>query len=159
VKRLKVAGELFLCLLIFWLLFTMSLSIQNILIGICVSFLITHISLRVFYADFETVIRIPNIFTLSKYLVRLIYEIYIASFVNILRIIKADYDIKLVKVQLDITTPLLVTIIANSITLTPGTITVEAKGNILYVLTMKDDGLGGAKIQKDIKDKFEKYFL
>lgn len=158
-KKFKPKYEIFSVLLLFWILFTLDFSLWNIILGTFISILITKFSSGIIYDGSNFIVRIPNIFILFRYSIRLIYEIYRASFLQILRIIKKDNDSVIVKVELDITDPLLITIIANSITLTPGTITVNATDNVLYVLSIKDDGEDGEKLKKDIKNSFEKYLL
>lgn len=93
------------------------------------------------------------------YFFKLLYEIYLSSFINIVRIIKKDQDLIIVEVELELTTPLPITIIANSITLTPGTMTIDVNENVLLVMAIKDDGFGGKTIVSDIKEKFEKHFI
>ena len=158
-KLNKSNVKLFLLLCLFWYLFTLDLSISNIVIGLFVCISITLISLKTFSEDKEHVIVLPGVITMIKYFARLIYEIYLSSFFNIIRIIKKDQDLVIVEVELEVTTPLPITIIANSITLTPGTITIDSNENVLQVMAIKDDGLNGEGIRKDIKEKFESHFI
>lgn len=157
--KIKPKYEIFAILLLFWFLFTLDFTLWNILVGTFISSIITRFSFDIIYDSSKFMVRIPNIFILIRYSFRLIYEIYRASFLQIIRILKKDNDSVIVKVVLDITDPFLITIIANSITLTPGTITVNAVDNTLYVLSIKDDGKDGEKLKKDIKNRFEKYFI
>ncbi|MCY6369144.1 Na+/H+ antiporter subunit E [Clostridium ganghwense] len=157
--KFKPQYETFAILLLFWFLFTLDFSLWNSIVGTIISVIITRFSFGIVYDDSDFIVRIPNVFILIRYSFRLIYEIYRASFLQIIRILKKDNDSVIVKVELDITDPFLITIIANSITLTPGTITVDAVDNILYVLYIKDDGKDGEKLKKDIKNRFEKYFI
>jgi multicomponent Na+:H+ antiporter subunit E len=150
---------LFVLLCILWLHFTLDLSILNVIIGLVVCSIITLISSRTFPDGDEPFSGMPNGFIMLKYFLVLVYEIYLSSFVNIMRIIKKDQDVVIVEVELEVTKPLPVTIIANSITLTPGTMTIDAHENTLYVMAMKDDGLQGEGIRKDIKENFEKHFI
>ncbi|MCM1991286.1 Na+/H+ antiporter subunit E [Oceanirhabdus seepicola] len=158
-KKFKLLLEIFPTLIFFWMLFTLDFSLQGIILGAFISLLITLFSINVIYDHSDFTIRIPNFFTLMQYSFRLIYEIYRASFIQILRIIKQDNHSVIVEVQLDVTDPLLITIIANSITLTPGTITVDTDDNILFVLSIKDDGEDGEQLKQNIKNRFEKYFI
>jgi multisubunit Na+/H+ antiporter MnhE subunit len=155
----KANSTLFILLCIFWFHFTLDLSPLNIGIGVVVCLIITIISARTFADDKEPVLVIPNALVMSKYFLQLIYEIYLSSFINIMRIIKKDQDLVVVEVNLEVTNPLPITIIANSITLTPGTITVDSNESTLYVMAIRDDGMNGEGIRKDIKEKFEKHFL
>lgn len=151
--------KLFLLLSLFWYLFTLDITIGNIIIGLIVSTTITIISIRTFSEDKAHMIELPNFFTMVKYFCRLIYEIYLSSFINMVRIIKKDQNLVIVKVELEVNSPLPITIIANSITLTPGTMTIDQNENVLTVMAIKDDGIHGEGIRKDIKEKFEKHFI
>ncbi len=150
---------LFMLLLLFWYLFTCDLSLTNIIIGVIACIIITLISSKTFSEYKAHVIEIPNILIILKYFFKLIYEIYLSSFITMVRIIKKDQDLILVEVELEVTAPLIITIIANSITLTPGTMTVDSDENVLHVIAIKDDGMGGDGLRKDIKEKFEKHFI
>lgn len=156
---LKYWFQLFLCLFILWMLLTLKFTFLNFTLGIILCSIVTHISFDIFYDNSKSTIRIPNIMTLLKYSIMLIIEIYKASFINMMRIIKNDSNIAIVQVKLEVKNPLLVIIICNSITLTPGTITIDWNKNNLYVLTIKDDGCNGKRIEYYIKEKFEKYFI
>lgn len=158
-KKLRLLLGIFLTLFVFWMLFTLDFCINGIILGVFTSLLITIFSFYVIYDHSGFSFRIPNLFTFIHYSFRLIYEIYRASFIQILRIIKQDNHSVIIEVKLDVTDPLLITIIANSITLTPGTITIDTDDNILFVLSIKDDGEDGEQIKQSIKNRFEKYFL
>jgi len=158
-KKFKLLLEIFPTMILFWMLFTLDFRLQGIILGAFISLLITLFSINFIYDHSDFSIRIPNLFTLMQYSFRLIYEIYRASFMQILRIIKQDNHSVIVQVQLDVTDPLLITIIANSITLTPGTITVDTDDNTLFVLSIKDDGEDGEQLKQNIKNRFEKYFI
>jgi multicomponent Na+:H+ antiporter subunit E len=159
IRKFKAKCKFFIILLICWLIFTFDFSLWNIILGVFINIVIIKLSFGVIYDSSNFLVQVPSTFTMVLYLLRLIYEIYKSSFLQILRIIKKDNNPVIVKVELEVTNPFLVTIIANSITLTPGTITVDVEDNTLYVLSIKDDGEDGQKLKKDIKNKFEKYFI
>ncbi len=68
----------------------------------------------------------------------MVFEIYIASFMHIIGF-KRDHNPALIKMKLDVDNPLIITLIANSITMTPGTITIDAEDNELTILTIRDN--------------------
>jgi multicomponent Na+:H+ antiporter subunit E len=90
-SKLKEKLEFSVWLFIFWLLFTLELDLWNILVGIVISIVITAVSFESFYSYFSSLLRISKLFTVIKYVVRLIYDIYKSSFINMLRIIKKDH--------------------------------------------------------------------
>lgn len=69
--------------------------------------------------------------------IKLIFDIYISAFYVIKDILfKNKSDIKIIDIDLSTKSEFHQTLIANSITLTPGTITVEKKGSHLRVLCL-----------------------
>ena len=77
-------------------------------------------------------------FGLLAYLPWLLKEIFVANIAVIRACLRADLDIEpaLVKVKTSCESDLAKTLFANSITLTPGTITVEVEANRLLVHTL-----------------------
>ena len=74
--------------------------------------------------------------TLLRYGIRLVVEIFLAGIAVIPTIIKGDADVEIVRVETRLKDELLIDILANSITLTPGTVTVDKIGNQLLVLNL-----------------------
>lgn len=158
-ERFKNCFSMLIILFIFWMLFTFDFTISNILTGLFMSGITCAISRNVLKDYKGNRLKIPNLIVLIKFFFRLIYEIYKASFIHIVRIIKKDSKPVIVEVDLEVKDPFIITIISNAITLTPGTITVDTDKNRLYVLSIRDDGEKGEQIKKNIKEKFEKLFL
>lgn len=155
-KIKKIHPKLFLMLFIFWMLLTLNLEISNIIGGLMVSFIVTYLSYGILYTEKGFAFDFPGIFTIIKYIFILFSEIYISSIDLIKSIVKNEYDPSILEVKLDIEDPLLITLVANSITLTPGTITVDKNDNSLLVLYIKRDK--EKMVEKNIKEKFEKLF-
>jgi len=158
-KRFKENFKLLIVLFVFWILLTLEFTIINIAIGIAISIFITIASYGVLYDKRGYRYRFPKFTVMTRYIIKLLIEIYKSSFSYIIMIIKKDCHPVIVEVPIDIVDPLIITIISNSITLTPGTLTVDSGKNRLLVLSIKDDGENGDKIRRDIKEKFEKFFL
>lgn len=74
--------------------------------------------------------------TLVHYSARLIYEIYLAGLSVIPTIISGKVDVQIIETETKLTDELLIDILANSITLTPGTVTADKKGSTLKILTL-----------------------
>lgn len=155
-KIKKFHFKTFLILYIFWFLLTMNRNPSNIGGGFIVSLLVTYLSHGILYDENGFIYRFPKLHVILKYIGILFIEIYKASIEHIINIITNDYDPSIVEVNLDIEDPLLITLIANSITLTPGTITVEKKDNSLLVLYIKEDK--NKELEKNIKSKFQSLF-
>lgn len=83
-------------------------------------------------------------FGIALYLPWLMYEIFKANIAVIRACLRADLDINpaLVKVKTKCHTDLAKTLFANSITLTPGTVTIEVEPNRLLVHALYEDAAG-----------------
>lgn len=149
--------KMFIILFIFWMLLTLNLEISNIIGGIIVSFIVTYLSYGLLYTESGFLFSFPSIYTWIKYIFILISEIYISSIDLMKSIIKDEYNPSILEIDLDLKDSFLITLVANSITLTPGTITVDKKDNKLIVLYIRQDENGDA--EKNIKEKFEKLFI
>lgn len=158
-KNFSSKLKIFSFLLVFWFLFTSEFSIMNLLSGIIISSIVTKISFTTIYNNYKTKIEIPNIISLIRYFFRLILEIYKASFIQVFRIIKNQSDPEIVEVTLSTNNNLIITLIANSITLTPGTTSVHVEDNKLYVLSIMLKDQNHDLFQNNIKKTFEKYFI
>lgn len=80
-----------------------------------------------------------NLFKLVKYIIVLIINIYKASLKCILLIIKGRSNIKVVSVKTHLKKDWQKVILSNSVTLTPGTITIDFFKDTLLILTISDD--------------------
>lgn len=155
---LKEFSKLFFTLFIFWMFLTLDFTFINILIGCFLSVAIYLVSYRIFFAKTRYKIVTPNAFQLARYLLFLIVEIHTSSFIHIKRILKNNSSPIILELNLDTENPFIITLIANSITMTPGTITLEVKKNRLIVLSLIDDHQSAEKIIGDMEEKFQRHF-
>lgn len=156
---IKKSYKLFILLYLFWIVLSSNFKITNLLIGAIISLLVIIISYEISYDNEGFKYKFPSFYILIKYSIILFIEIYKSSFIHIRRILKCDCSPIIIKVKLEIEDPFIITIISNSITLTPGTITVDTNGNELTVLCIEDDGENGKSYARTIKERFEKIFL
>ena len=145
--------------MIFWFLLTFSLSLSNFITGFIICIIVTRASYGILYDEKGFKFKILGILDSIKYFLILFIEIYKSSFSYIFRIIKKDCEPFIAEVELEVSDPLAITIISNSITLTPGTLTVDVDGSKLTVITLKDCGDCAVLVNKEIKEKFEKLFI
>ncbi|MFW6149016.1 MAG: Na+/H+ antiporter subunit E [Atribacterota bacterium] len=125
----------FLFLILFWLILTLNFQPTSILVGVIVSFFISLISCNFFIQSSEGIHSrlIKTIFYLLLYLFVLLYEMFLASFDVVYRIATMDINPEIVMIKSGIESDLGILLLANSITLTPGTITVDTEGEYIYV--------------------------
>jgi multicomponent Na+:H+ antiporter subunit E len=125
----------FLILLVIWLLLTWSLEWREVVVGIIVA-LFAEIMLGDIFPSGAVKIFYPHRF----------FWLVIYTFVFLYYVVKANLDVAyrvlniympirpgIVKVRTKLTTDMARTFLANSITLTPGTLSVDVIGDHLYV--------------------------
>ncbi|AHM57348.1 hypothetical protein EAL2_c20670 [Peptoclostridium acidaminophilum DSM 3953] len=150
--------RLSLALFIFYMLLTIDFSALNIGAGLMLSIAVSYFSARVLYdpaGDSIEEVRIPGPLRLVSYLLFLLLSIYRASFRYMLHIIRNDEEPAALRIRLHTSNPFVVSLIANSITLTPGTITLSSKGDELTVLCIKGDR-DYESLRSDIIEGFER---
>lgn len=149
----------FLFLMLFWLVLTLNFQITSILIGMGTSFLISLLTYNFFIQDDEGINSrfIRTIFYLFLYIFVLLYEMFLASLDMLYRIITVDINPEIVMVKSSIKSDLGILLLANSITLTPGTITVDIEGEYIYThwLYARTTNFGHAS--EIIKGRFEQW--
>jgi len=143
----------------FWLMLNMSMNPINLAGGVAVGAFVTLLSKGILYNENGYWYKPIRVGRLIVYLLRLIGEIFKSSVSYIARIIKKDSIPIVVQVELRVDDPLVISIIANSITLTPGTITVDVDENKLTVISLKDINSSRESVIDEIHEKFESYFI
>jgi len=126
----------FVLVLIIWLILTWTLNYQDLLVGIGVSFLLT-----IFMGDFLSKSSKKKILQPKRYLWFLLYiPVFLyfcirANFDMAYRVIHPRLPIKpgIVKVRTTLKSQAARMVLANSITLTPGTLSIDMKGEYLYI--------------------------
>ena len=148
----------FISLLIVWILLA-GTDMQEIIIGAIVSLLLTFIffSKATIFSEFN--LNPKAIFFFLIYIFVFIGELIKSNFDVAFRVIHPIIPINpgIVKVKTKLKSKLGRIILANSITLTPGTLTVETNGEDYYIhwIDVTSDDIDSAT--KAIVSKFEKY--
>ncbi len=133
---------LFILLFMFWFILSGITSVFFITIGLVSSF-IAVLFYKIIYKD-KTPNLAKSIFRLFLYSFYLIKEITKSSFNIGLRMWKLEPEIspQIQWIKTDLENNIMLTIFANSITLTPGTVTVDIKdNNSLYVHSLTSEGI------------------
>ncbi len=148
----------FIVLFLIWLGFTTSLATAELITGAVLSLIIASFSYKTFTVEGLGFFSPRRVVLIIKYL-----------FVFMIALIKANIDVAkrvispklpinpgIVEYKTQLTNPTAVTILANSITLTPGTLTVDVIDNSLFIhwidVTTKDP----EGIVREIGENFEK---
>src|SRR6056297_1220081 len=144
---------------ILWLLLSFNLTISNIIVGVIVSLITTIIFGKYFIKDVIPFLQPQRYFWLIVYLFIFIWECIKANFDVAYRVLHPAMPIKpgIVKVKLGVKSNIAKTMLANSITMTPGTIAVDVKDDVLYVHWIYVSSEDPAVYTEKVSGRFEKY--
>lgn len=125
----------FLIIFILWLLLTWSLALQEIIVGVAVALLLSLALHDVFLQGSEKLMQPRRYFWFLAYLPVYSYYVVQANFDVAYRVLHPELPIRpgIVKVHTSMKSDMGRTFLANSITLTPGTLTVDIIGDHLYI--------------------------
>lgn len=143
----------------FWLLLTLSLNWQHLVIGAAVCGLTAMIFGKISISRPRKLLQPRRYFWMVIYILLLLWQCLKANFDVAYRVLHPAMPIRpgIVKAQTSLKTDVAKTCLANSITMTPGTLTVDMDGDgELYIhwINIKDDSAGLAK--QKIVERFER---
>jgi len=150
---------LFVLTLLFWLLITLSLSLANILTGVVAAGVTTGLFGRYFVTRVGMFLEPKRYAWLLAYIFVFLWECIKANFDVAYRVLHPAMPIKpgIVKVKLAVKTDLAKTMLANSITMTPGTIAVDVIGDVMYVHWIYVSSEDPEVYSRKVSGRFEKY--
>ena len=150
---------LFVCLFVVWLLLTFEVTILNIVVGAAASFLVT-----LFFSKYSLKVK-TRIFHIHRYFWALLY-----LFIFLWECIKANFDVAyrvlhpklpvkpgIVRAKTNLTTDIAKIFLANSITMTPGTITVDIREEYFFIHWIYVHSKDPEVYTHRILGRFEKY--
>lgn len=125
----------FLLTLAFWFLLTWSLDVQNVIAGIIIAVLCTIFIGHLFFDNSINMLNPRRIFWFLYYIPVFFLHMVKANLDVAYRVLHLNIPIRpgIVKVTTTLKTDLAKTFLANSITLTPGTLTIDIIGSDLYI--------------------------
>ena len=141
--------------LIVWCILNENFSLYTIVQGFFLSILSLIISNKLVNQQFNKNYKI-SFFVFFQFIIILIISIYKSTFICIKLIITDDIKPRLVHVKTDIKNDWARCLMANAITLTPGTVTVDKNNNSLTVLAVNINSKNLTKADYLIKGHFEK---
>jgi multicomponent Na+:H+ antiporter subunit E len=126
---------LFILSLIFWLLLTFKLTVPNIVVGSVASMICSLFFGRLFVRNVYKLLQPQRYFWFIVYLFVFVWECLKANLDVAYRVLHPAMPIKpgIVKVKTELKSDLAKMLLANSITMTPGTITVDIIDDYLYI--------------------------
>jgi len=125
----------FITYFIFWMLLTWSINIQDVLAGVVVSLIAIALTRDLFPEEMAKFLSPVRGLWAVLYLIYLTYYIILANFDVAYRVIHPALPIRpgIVKVKTGLKSEMARTMLANSITLTPGTLSVDVDGEDYYI--------------------------
>jgi len=149
---------LFLICLGLWLLVTFDFSSANIIVG-AVAALLTAIIFGHTFLSAGKFFQPQRYFWIIVYLFVFVWECIKANFDVAYRVLSPKMPIKpgIVKVKSSLKTNIGKTFLANSITMTPGTITVDVVDEYFYIHWIYVSGKNPEEYAHKILERFEKY--
>lgn len=149
----------FILALFFWLMITFRFTLSNILIGSAASLLCSFVFGRYYFRNVKKFLEPHRYFWFLVYLFFFIIACIKANFDVAYRVLHPAMPIRpgIVKVKTSLKSGFAKTLLANSITMTPGTITVDVIDDVFYIhwIYVKSDN--PSDYPGMITEKFEKY--
>lgn len=157
-KRKDIFFRVLALYLVLWIILSEKVSYQVVIIGMLITFLITIYNHKIEWGR-DKGNRFPSFSRITffvKYLFLLIKEIVIANIQLAIIVLSREIIISpnVIKFKTKLKSDFLKMILANSITLTPGTLTIEVDGNEITVHCISKD-----QVSDVIDSKFEKLLL
>ena len=146
---------------IVWLGFTTTFQVQEVLTGLLVSFLLALITYDTFTGWGFKGIKLSNIWWSIVYIFNFLWLMLKAN-LNVARIVltpKLPINPGIVEFETKLTNPYAKMVLANSITLTPGTFTVDIIGDRFYIHWLDVTVVEPEQVYKEIAEPFEKILL
>lgn len=142
---------------IIWLLLTWSLHFQEVMVGIVVALIATALTRDLFPDEMIKFLNPIRLFWAIFYILYLIFYIILANFDVAYRVLNPSLPIApgIVKVKTGLRSELAKTFLANSITLTPGTLTIEVVEDDYYIHWINISTEDPKKQKQIIIDRFE----
>lgn len=127
---------------LFWVIFNGNITLEICIFGVIIAAVMFAFTCR--FMDYSVELEMKNIkrvFLFLKYVAHLVIEVIKANYATIKMILTQKEEIEpvLVSFQSDLKTPVGKTLLANAITLTPGTITVSLEDDKYVVHCLDKD--------------------
>lgn len=153
--------QLYILMMIFWIIINGQIDVKTIVFGTFFSVVIIIFTYKIIFGeeeDDEYEINLPSAWRFIWFGIVIFSEIVIAANYHIKRIMKGEMHYEVFDVYLDTENIVVLTLIANAITLTPGTISLGIYGSKIKVLGFAKDDIDIEIMKKSIQG-YQKPFL
>ncbi|MBN2851879.1 MAG: Na+/H+ antiporter subunit E [Clostridia bacterium] len=158
-KKLIFYSEFGFLSALIWCILYEQINIETVITGFLIglisvffanAFLMTRQSSKAYYI---------NPFVFLQFIFSLLFQIFKAAVLLFPSVITGKVDVGIVKIETKVDRGLMTSTIANAITLTPGTVTIDKDGNTLTVLWLTVKSREKEKAGKLIMGSFEKILM
>ncbi len=146
-KQLK-QFQLYILMIFFWIVLNGNADLKTIISGTIFSVLIIKMTYHVMFELDDNILKLPPIWRFIWFGFIVLISIIKSSIQHVIRIIKNEQDFVTFDVHLETKNVVIITLIANAITMTPGTITLDVKDNVLVVV-------GFSRSDEDVKEMID----
>ena len=139
-----------------WIIFSERIDLETLIFGLVGSFAALAATDRLVLKDSYITLYPVRVERMFVYALRLVIAIYVAGFQAIWRMMTGKVDVGIVDITTTLEHPFAKSLLSNSITLTPGTVTLAEEGQKLKIIWLgcktHDPEIAG----REIKGPFEK---
>jgi len=148
-------------MMLVWIAFTSSFATHELIIGALTSMIISYLSIRLFTCCTISILNPVKIFYMIWYLIVFIIALINSNLDVARRVLTPSLPINpgIVKFKTKLTTNYSKMVLANSITLTPGTLTIDIVDDTFYIHWIDVKTTDPEKAFTDIAEQFEKILL
>lgn len=148
-------------LMVVWIAFTSSFATQELLVGAVVTALISILTISVFTCCELPVLYPKNIFFIFVFLFTFLFELVKSNIDVAKRVLTPSLPINpgVVKFKTNLKTNFSRMVLANAITLTPGTLSLDIIDDTFYIHWIDVKTTDPEEVHKEIAEKFEKILL
>ena len=142
-----------------WLLFTSSLETYSLIFGAIGSVIIAGITYPIFIAYHQANPKyiFPNLFHMTLYIFILIYFLYTSSAIMLKAVFTGKVSPRIVHFRTRLKSDIARMVLANSITITPGTITLDLNDDHLTVHWLFCDTSHAKAAGEQVKGRMERF--
>jgi len=163
-KRKSTLGKFlytFIIMFILWIGFTTSFETTELIVGVIVSLIIALFTDRIFSCCGLKVLKPHKIIYFIQYFIIFLIALIKSNFDVAKRVISPELPINpgIVKFKTKLTNGFARMVLANSITLTPGTLTIDSIGDTFYVHWIDVTSDDPKIVYKEIAESFEKILI
>ena len=148
-------------LMLVWIAFTSSLATQELIAGAVISIIISYLSIRLFTCCTISIFHPVKLFYMVWYTIVFLKVLVLSNFDVARRVLTPSLPINpgIVKFKTKLKTNFSKMVLANSITLTPGTLTVDIVDDTFYIHWIDVKTTDPEKAFIEIAENFEKILL